>query len=355
MKNLILPMAGKSTRFNTDKPKWMLTHPFSGSYMALASLSGINLHEFDKLYFVFLKAHQEKFNFESGFREQLIQMGILDKSELIFLANETDSPAQTVYEAIKNKDIKGSIFIKDSDSYFHCEIGEKGNFVTFISLEKTNLVDAKSKSYIQMDKFGTINNIVEKRVISSCFSVGGYGFQSASEFVQTYLDIESNSREIYISDIIFQMILNGEQFKGLEATDFEDWGTLESWSRYCKSFNTIFIDIDGTLVENSSILFEPYLGSGKPLEKNIEVINGRYASNKSIIILTTSRPEYAREQTVIEMDIAKVKYHHLIMGLPHSKRILINDFSASNQYPTSIAINLPRNSNELSKYFEELN
>ena len=52
------------------------------------------------------KILQEKFNFESGFREQLIQMGILDKSELIFLANETDSPAQTVYEAIKNKDIK---------------------------------------------------------------------------------------------------------------------------------------------------------------------------------------------------------------------------------------------------------
>jgi hypothetical protein len=354
MKNLILPMAGKSTRFNTDKPKWMLTHPFSGTYMALASITGINLSEFVKLYFVFLKAHQEKFNFESGFREQLSRMGILGKSELIFLEDETDSPAQTVYEAIKNKDIKGSIYIKDSDSYFQCAIGNKGNFVSFITLEKTNMVDAKSKSYIQMDKFGTINNIVEKRVISSSFSVGGYGFQSASEFVQTYLDIGSKSREIYISDIIFQMILSGKQFEGLEATDFEDWGTLESWNRYCKSFNTIFVDIDGTLVENSSILFEPYIGSGKPLEKNIEIINGRYTSNKSIIILTTSRPEYVRDQTILEMKQANVKYHYLIMGLPHSKRILINDFSTSNQYPTSIAINLPRNSSELNKYFEDL-
>ena len=30
MKNLIVPIAGKSSRFPNIRPKWMLTHPKSG-------------------------------------------------------------------------------------------------------------------------------------------------------------------------------------------------------------------------------------------------------------------------------------------------------------------------------------
>ena len=32
----------------------------------------------------------------------------------------------------------------------------------------------------------------------------------------------------------------------------------------------------------------------------------------------------------------------------HAKRILINDFASSNPYPSSIAVNIPRNNIELS-------
>ena len=63
MQNLIMPMAGKSSRFNTSRPKWMLTHPYSGNYMALASISKLNLSIFDNLYFVFLQKYQDEFGF----------------------------------------------------------------------------------------------------------------------------------------------------------------------------------------------------------------------------------------------------------------------------------------------------
>ena len=49
MKNLIVPIAGKSTRFPNTRPKWMLTHPKSGLFMALESIKGINLGEKDKI------------------------------------------------------------------------------------------------------------------------------------------------------------------------------------------------------------------------------------------------------------------------------------------------------------------
>ena len=46
---------------------------------------------------------------------------------------------------------------------------------------------------------------------------------------------------------------------------------------------------------------------------------------------------------------AKIKYHQLIMGLPHAKRLLINDFSETNSFPTAEAINIYRNSSDLRK------
>ena len=54
MNNLIIPMAGKSSRFPNLKPKWMLTHP-SGRFMVIEAILGLNLNDVDKIFFVFLK------------------------------------------------------------------------------------------------------------------------------------------------------------------------------------------------------------------------------------------------------------------------------------------------------------
>ena len=55
MRNLIRPMGGKSSRFPEMRPKWMLTHPSSGSFMCIESIKGINL-DFLTMYFLsFLK------------------------------------------------------------------------------------------------------------------------------------------------------------------------------------------------------------------------------------------------------------------------------------------------------------
>ena len=33
------------------------------------------------------------------------------------------------------------------------------------------------------------------------------------------------------------------------VTKYYDWGTLEDWNKYKNEFKTLFIDIDGTLLE----------------------------------------------------------------------------------------------------------
>ena len=66
--NLIVPMAGRSSRFPEVRPKWMLTHP-NGRFMAIEAISGFDLDVFEKIYFVYLKEHEEQYHFKKGFKE----------------------------------------------------------------------------------------------------------------------------------------------------------------------------------------------------------------------------------------------------------------------------------------------
>ena len=44
----------------------------------------------------------------------------------------------------------------------------------------------------------------------------------------------------------------------------------------------------------------------------------------------------------------------IITDLPHSKRLLVNDFANTNPYPTAISLNTERDSLILSRMFKEL-
>jgi len=52
-------------------------------------------------------------------------------------------------------------------------------------------------------------------------------------------------------------------------------------------------------------------------------------------------------QLALELGFNKFQ---LIMDLPHSQRILINDFAPTNPFPSAVAISIPRNSASLSGY-----
>ena len=63
MSILIVPMAGKSSRFPNTKPKWMLTHPTTKNFIGVESIKGLNLEIFDKIYFVTLEKYEKQFSF----------------------------------------------------------------------------------------------------------------------------------------------------------------------------------------------------------------------------------------------------------------------------------------------------
>lgn len=349
--NLIIPMAGRSSRYPNVKPKWMLAHP-SGKFMAIEAISGFDLSQFTKIIFIYLEEHEEKFNFKKGFINELNKLNIKNY-ELFALKHNTQDVTETVSLAIKELNISGPILIKDSDSYFsHYNISQ-GNFVFYSHLKNTRCNKPASSSYIKLDENNIITNIVEKQIISPYICVGGYMFDSAERFLEIANKLKSKS-ERYISDVVyFDNIYNGSVFKGIEILDLEDWGTLEDWLSYKKQFATIFLDIDGVIVEHSSKHFPPYIGQSKPIINNLKYLKS-LSKDKVEIILVTSREEEYREQTEAELERLGLKYKQLVMGLNHNKRIIVNDYSSTNEYRNCDAINIKRNEDNLESLLSGL-
>ena len=323
----------------------------SNRFMVTESILGLNLDFFDNIYFICLQEHEDKYQFMQGFVTELDGLGLRDKSNIVLLPEQTSSQSETVYTFLSGYDLDGYIFIKDSDGFYRTEITEERNQVAYFDLNDMDDINARTKSYVELALNGTVVNIVEKKVISSTFSSGGYGFADAKKFCSTYEKLQDMEGECYISHVIWQMMLDTEVFHGLKTTDFKDWGTLNAWNKYKSQYKCLFVDIDGTLVTNSSLHFPPYVGSGEPLEENIDYLADLHDSGKVKIILTTSRPEDYREVTLFELKTKGIVFDQLIMGLPHCKRVLINDFARSNPYPSCEAINIPRNSDNLKEYF----
>jgi len=126
--NLLLPVAGMSTRFPNMKPKWLLTNP-NGNLMIIESILGLNLDKFNNIYIISIEEHLNQYEFMDGIKKQFAQIGHLEKLKFIILKKRTASQPETVAKAIEQESIKGSIYFKDSDNYFiETKIG--GNFIS---------------------------------------------------------------------------------------------------------------------------------------------------------------------------------------------------------------------------------
>ena len=349
MRSLVVPMAGRSTRFPKLRPKCMLSHPMTNRMMVTEAISGLNLDFFDNIYFVCLQEHEDKYSFMKGFVAELDDAGLRAKSNIVLLPEQTESQSETVYTFLSGYNLDGFIFIKDSDGFYRCDVEER-NQVAYFDLNDMDDINARTKSYVDLDVNDVVTNIVEKKVISSTFSSGGYGFADAKEFCKTFEKLQDMDGECYISHIIFEMMLSGSTFYGTKTTDFKDWGTLDAWNKYKSQYKCLFVDIDGTLITNSSHHFPPYTGSGEPIEDNIDLLAELHEQGKAKIILTTSRPERLRQLTIQELQTKGIPFDDLVMGLPHCQRIIINDFARSNPYPSCSAINIPRNENNLTEF-----
>jgi hypothetical protein len=112
---------------------------------------------------------------------------------------------------------------------------------------------------------------------------------------------------------------------------------------YIKHPCTIFIDIDGTIFEETGKGATYQLTEPAVLLPGVKDCFNKWSSLGYKIILVTARKESAREVTERCLRNAGLFWDNLLMGLSSGQRILINDFKPYSDLPTAVAINLERN------------
>ena len=97
MSTLIIPAAGRSSRYPNMRAKWLLTHP-TGEIMLKKVLTSLNYDKFDRTIVTILKEHCEKYD-----ADVILNQVFGDSIEILVLEEPTNSPTETIYKTIKNK------------------------------------------------------------------------------------------------------------------------------------------------------------------------------------------------------------------------------------------------------------
>ena len=295
---IIVPCAGQSSRFPKMAPKWMLPD-HDGVPMVVRAVEGIS-HNREDFVFTILREHDEMFHAKEG-----LARAFGGKVKTVVLDKPTKSQSETVFRTIIACGLDGPILVKDSDNFFELDsIAEDVNYISVSSLNDFDLINARNKSYILSNQEGEVLSIREKHVISDLFSVGGYYFTSAQTFCETFERLNKNEllgkNELYISEIISKMILDGEQFRIKRASRYQDWGTVAEWRNKLSARRTVFASLDGFVLERGSAHFSPMFSEVKPHMQAVDALR-KLAESKQKIVYLSIRAEKYRELTEQQM------------------------------------------------------
>lgn len=347
MKTLIIPCAGRSSRFPNMKPKWMLCYP-DGKIMVKKALEGMDISEYDRIIITILQEHVVEFD-----ADKILYKAFCfeddSRYELCVLEEPTSCQAETVYLTLLNCNVQGAFSVKDSDNYIKCNLLDKLDFVVGINLTvfPKEVRRLAAKSFLVMNEQNIIIDIIEKKIVSENISVGLYGFRDVSLFVDTYLYLQSvntQKYEIYISHIIAYLLGSGESvYEYIEAQDYEDWGTLDDWNLVLNEKSTLIINIDNILFKSEEN-YKRYLDieNQRPRKDNLAFLKN-FTEKGGQIIALTSRHEEERLEVINSLLQEGVCVHALIMDCYLSHEILVNSYGNDLPYPGCEHINIKAN------------
>jgi hypothetical protein len=346
---VIIPAAGKSSRFNGKKPKWLRTHP-DGRLMIDRALDTFSEIECDR-YLITTNEINNDFDVINTLKDACPYL-----TDVILINSQTNSAVDTVLEGLKhipNLSFDRPIFIKDTDNYVKLDWGGidlNTSFTVGFDLKGSDLSNITNKSYLVYNDMGYVTDFVEKKIISDVIGVGTHYIKTINEFMSCAIELntirESYSTETYISHLISLSIYKGHKYKMVHTIEYEDYGTQLDWDRVQNNHKVIFCDFDGTLVENKGRYGKNNWFTHKEiaLEDNINVLKLHYLNGAQIVI-TTSRCGSEVEHIKSFLRGYEIEVKDVITDCLHSPRYLINDFAYTNPYPSAVSINIPRNGN----------
>ena len=191
--------------------------------------------------------------------------------EIFQLPEPTKSGVETITKTIKEFNITGGIFIKDADGAFDFEIPSAsapngGSYVVCLKIHDNTvntLSELTRKSFVQQCG-GILTNIVEKKIISDSICVGGYGFESACDYVKHAEKLEkqvptsfydaSESRKpgvLFNSDIILSLLAEQEVVSVKFVESFSDWKSASGVVKFKDTFTNVVVSFEEDLCERN--------------------------------------------------------------------------------------------------------
>lgn len=340
---LLIPAAGKSSRYPGMRPKWMLTHP-DGKMMIEKVLEDFDYKSFKQTCIIILKEHCEKFE-----ADLILNQAFGNQVKLIILDKSTRSCPETLYTAIKKDNIEGQIIIKDTDCLVIPEEIKNDNFVVGLKINNnTDVRNIQNKSFVVKNDNDIMEDIVEKSIVSNNICVGVYSLK-AKDFIESYEKIVNsnlmfNTKELYVSHIISHLMINEKKvFHFISAKKYVDWGTLKDWRIEKEKYKTYIFDIDGVVFYNyGKYGSKNWQNCLEPIKENVELIKKLSLSGNEIIFMT-SRPKNYIKMIKEYFKQENIKYKTIITNCNHSQRIIVNDFASTNPFPSCDSISVKRN------------
>ena len=193
-----------------------------GRMNIINNMIDLPLNDFDNIYIVVNQRIDEIYNVKNMLEIQLKNEEFGDKTHIVVIKNTrnvVDTVLQTVAQIPYNK---FGVFIKDADASFDITELNNENTVYTYKLEDVTEINPSSKSYVSTTSDDVVLNIIEKRVISSEFCVGGYYFNDIKKFVDLCEYVREYDK-LYLSNVIYYDILrNGEIYRTEQVIKFSE-------------------------------------------------------------------------------------------------------------------------------------
>ena len=229
--SLIVPAAADNAT-QPDAMPYVFSLDRSGIMLCIRSIQGLNLDTFDNIYFTILRKHAQLFYLDELFKLQFKRLG-MKNAHLVILEQPTLSQVDTIQQTLLQEDIRGSFFIKDADGYFTGEVLRE-NGIAVLPLENLEMVDPRHKSYVSLDDMYYVTNIIEKRIVSHYFNVGGICIENANLFHRYYRHLQQigDGERICMSHMVYAMLLDKLKFRPIMADHYIDYGTESLFNYY---------------------------------------------------------------------------------------------------------------------------
>ncbi|MEJ0027952.1 MAG: hypothetical protein WDN01_18150 [Rhizomicrobium sp.] len=347
---LLLPCAGKSSRYPGVRPKWMLTLPEGDLAIARAAAS-VPASPHRRIVAAIRADHEARYGCKA-----LLAKVFGEGLDVVVLEHDTNGPADTVAQMIRRAGVAGPIAIKDADSFFTPGPLPAPGFVSVSDVRRSPAMsNVGAKSFAVVNDQGLVVEMVEKSLVSNHVCVGLYGFSDAALFLGAFDAVAGSSpeREIFVSHVMNRAIAGGMVVKPHVVDGLVDVGTLDDWRRYVRGRGTIVSDLDGVVFKNHARYFEPSWNQpDEPIAENVAALR-HWSDGGAQLVFMTARTEAYRTRTEATLRQIGLKPHALIMDCHHGRRFLVNDHAATNPFPSAVGISLERDSATLGDHLRD--